>query len=99
MAHENATLPAADESRLDKGVVPCPTCGSDCNERDELGKAEREIARLMGVVVAVNSRCDHLGMRLGEVILERDKLRRREPPNVELTGKPGTPGLSGSALS
>lgn len=24
----------------------CPTCGSDCNERDELEKAEREIERL-----------------------------------------------------
>ncbi len=24
----------------------CPTCGSDCNERDELIKAEREIERL-----------------------------------------------------
>ncbi|MDH5640874.1 MAG: hypothetical protein OEY28_06235 [Nitrospira sp.] len=24
----------------------CPTCGSDCNERDELVKAEREIERL-----------------------------------------------------
>ncbi|MBT9492862.1 MAG: hypothetical protein IV107_11065 [Paucibacter sp.] len=24
----------------------CPTCGSDCNERDELTKAEREIDRL-----------------------------------------------------
>lgn len=25
---------------------PCPACGSDCNERDELIKAEREIERL-----------------------------------------------------
>ena len=24
----------------------CPTCGSDCNERDELTKAEREIGKL-----------------------------------------------------
>ena len=24
----------------------CPACGSDCNERDELEKAEREIERL-----------------------------------------------------
>jgi len=24
----------------------CPTCGSDCNERDELEKADREIERL-----------------------------------------------------
>lgn len=28
------------------GLKPCPTCGSDCNERDELIKAEREIERL-----------------------------------------------------
>jgi hypothetical protein len=27
--------------------ITCETCGSDCNERDELDKAEREIARLM----------------------------------------------------
>jgi hypothetical protein len=27
-------------------VETCPVCGSDCNERDELVKAEREIERL-----------------------------------------------------
>ena len=30
----------------------CPTCGSDCNERDELVKAEREIERLRAEVEA-----------------------------------------------
>ena len=72
MAHENETLQAADEGRLDKGGLPCQTCGSDC---DELEKAKREIDRLLRVVAAVNARCDHLSMRLGEVIRERDKLR------------------------
>lgn len=42
---------------------------------DESDNAQREIERLMGVVRHVNSRCDHLGMRLGEVIRERDALR------------------------
>jgi hypothetical protein len=28
----------------------CPTCGSYCNERDELDKAEREITRLRGLL-------------------------------------------------
>jgi hypothetical protein len=32
--------------RLGPGAEACPTCGSDCNERDELDKAEREIDRL-----------------------------------------------------
>lgn len=31
---------------LGLGSEACPTCGSDCNERDELIKAEREIERL-----------------------------------------------------
>ena len=65
----------AGGSPLDGVVRPCPTCGSDCNERDELDKTEREIARLMGVVSTVNSRCDHLGIRLGEVIRERAAMR------------------------
>lgn len=33
-----------------------------------------EIARQRDVIGSVNSRCDHLGMRLGEVIRERDAL-------------------------
>jgi hypothetical protein len=41
---------AAVAGQLERGVRPaaeaCPTCGSDCNERDELIKAEREIERL-----------------------------------------------------
>jgi hypothetical protein len=34
-----------------------------------------EIARQRDVIGTVNARCDHLGMRLGEVIRERDALR------------------------
>jgi len=34
------------------GSTTCPTCGSDCNERDELIKAEREIERLNGLLAA-----------------------------------------------
>lgn len=33
-----------------------------------------EIQRLSDVVSKVNSRCDHLGIRLGEVIADRDAL-------------------------
>ena len=31
---------------LEELADTCPTCGSECNERDELFKAEREIERL-----------------------------------------------------
>jgi len=30
----------------------CPTCGSDCNELDELAKAERELARMDSILRA-----------------------------------------------
>lgn len=33
-----------------------------------------EVERQKGVISAVNARCDHLGMRLGDVIKERDAL-------------------------
>ncbi len=42
--------------QVERGVRPaaeaCPTCGSDCNERDELIKAEREIERLRADAMA-----------------------------------------------
>lgn len=34
-----------------------------------------EIARQTEVIRRVNARCDHLGIRLGEVIKERDDMR------------------------
>jgi hypothetical protein len=34
-----------------------------------------EVARQKSVISTVNAECDHLGMRLGEVIKERDALR------------------------
>lgn len=40
------TTAIADAKELSGPV--CPTCGSNCNERDELIKAEREIERLRG---------------------------------------------------
>ena len=53
-------------------------CGAQsrlCEEAaDEIERLRAEIERLHGVVRHVNSRCDHLGMRLGEVIRERDAL-------------------------
>jgi DNA repair exonuclease SbcCD ATPase subunit len=36
----------AEIERLTTPAPVCPVCGSDCNERDELTKAEREIERL-----------------------------------------------------
>lgn len=43
---------------------------SDCVE------AAREIERLQSVVAKVNAKCDHLAMRLGEVIRDRDCEKR-----------------------
>ena len=37
----------------------CPTCGSDCNERDELIKAEREIERLRAALAKANEQAEH----------------------------------------
>ncbi len=37
--------------------------------------ANAEIDRQREVIRSLNARCDHLGIRLGEVIRERDKLR------------------------
>jgi hypothetical protein len=37
-----------------------------------LEEALAEIERQRAVIVRLNARCDHLGMRLGEVIRERD---------------------------
>ncbi len=42
----------AQPSPPEQAASICPTCGSDCNERDELTKAEREIERLNGLLAA-----------------------------------------------
>ena len=39
----------------------CPHCGSDCNERDELIKAEREIERLNAVIKLEQHRAGRIG--------------------------------------
>lgn len=41
---------ATPNATLEQQVDTCPTCGSECNERDELTKAEREIERLRAEV-------------------------------------------------
>lgn len=38
---------------------------------------QAETERQKGVIASVSGRCDHLGMRLGEVLRERDALRAR----------------------
>jgi len=48
----------------------CPTCGSDCNERDELTKAEREITRLSAEVDALKRTHDEAMKRSHEVTQE-----------------------------
>lgn len=57
-------------------------------DADTLREAAKEMERLRGVVASVNSRCDHLGMRLGEVMRERDRLREllrlvADEPNID----------------
>jgi hypothetical protein len=53
---------AAVAGQLERGVRPaaeaCPTCGSDCNERDELIKAEREIERLRAALAKANEQAE-----------------------------------------
>jgi hypothetical protein len=39
--------------KAERNAEACPTCGSDCNERDELIKAEREIERLRAMHAAL----------------------------------------------
>lgn len=41
----------AEHIKPQQAGVACPLCGSDCNERDELEKAEREIERLRATPV------------------------------------------------
>jgi hypothetical protein len=41
----------------------CPTCGSDCNERDELVKAEREIERLRASLKKANDQAERFERR------------------------------------
>lgn len=45
------------------------------DDTQALATAAAEIERQRAVIRKVNARCDHLGMRLGEVIRERDALR------------------------
>jgi len=45
----------------------CPTCGSDCNERDELEKAEREIERLQGLFAASQSASEPVAQHIATV--------------------------------
>lgn len=45
-----AALASAQQAASSAGA--CPTCGSDCNERDELTKAEREIERLRAALAS-----------------------------------------------
>ena len=55
------------------GFEKCPTCGSDCNERDELEKAEREIERLRAALEKANDQAERFerGWYLRGDVLER----------------------------
>lgn len=50
--------------------------GQDDVQSQAIQAAIAEIERQKQVIARLNGRCDHLGMRLGEVIAERDKLRQ-----------------------
>jgi hypothetical protein len=56
----------------------CPTCGSDCNERDELTKAEREIEKLRAEKEAAGTR-EPVGYAT------RQGLRRLQTESVAMT--------------
>jgi hypothetical protein len=69
----------------------CPTCGSECNERDELTKAEREIERLRAEVEALRAdalkhvdcrQCKHATNRgcHSTALCERGELFEATPP-------------------
>ncbi len=46
---------ATPNAALEQQGDTCPTCGSECNERDELTKAEREIERLRAEVASLTA--------------------------------------------
>ena len=60
---------ATPNATLEQQGDTCPTCGSECNERDELTKAEREIERLRAEVEALRAdaeRWRYINKRNGE---------------------------------
>jgi hypothetical protein len=61
----------ADEMRA-YGQACADAAIERCAQRDAQAA---EIERQREVIAKVNARCDHLGMRLGEVIRDRDALR------------------------
>jgi hypothetical protein len=77
MLHEAAFGPELSQAEKDanlavlQGAQP-PKAEPDDAQRDAQAA---EIERQREVIAKVNARCDHLGMRLGEVIRERDALR------------------------
>ena len=55
----------------------CPTCGSDCNERDELIKAEREINRLTAELDESRAERSVAYLAFEQVTADRDALVRQ----------------------
>ena len=71
----------------------CPTCGSDCNERDELIKAEREIEKLRDQVTSYSEALDYLLGALPQRALEivellKAKEAQPSPADVPLPEPP-----------
>lgn len=64
---------------------------------DKLRQQASEIDRQRDVIGKVNARCDHLGMRLGEVIRERDAALNLWPRDCRLCGNYTT--ASGGCVS
>ena len=54
--HPYLKTPTCEQQPSQTVKLACPTCDSDCNERDELIKAEREIQRLQQEVMLLRNR-------------------------------------------
>lgn len=55
-------------------ALPCPACGSDSNERDELTKAEREIERLTALAGPSGKRLGELERINDDLIADNERL-------------------------
>jgi hypothetical protein len=80
------------------GLVPAGCVAALGLALNELEGLRKEAERQSTVIAKVNARCDHLGIRLGEVMRERDELlalvaaeRERVPERDETTDKAAMP--------
>lgn len=72
--HDIEWVDSGDYGPGDENKAIRAAIGQQVTAEGELRSQHAEIERLSDVVSKVNARCDHLGIRLGEVIAERDAL-------------------------